>query len=237
MLEHIDLSQVLVIDIETVPQFPSFDEVPPPLAGLWEQKTAYQRKETVTAGEYYTRAGIWAEFGKIICISAGSFSFNAGITGLKLRSFFDDDEPRLLQRFISLLSKQPSTLLLCAHNGKEFDFPYLCRRMLINGIALPPQLHLWGKKPWEIPHIDTMELWKFGDYKQFTSLNLLAEIFGIPTPKDDISGEDVYRVYWQENDLGRIRKYCEKDVITTAQVLLRFKNMPPVPEHLITVVA
>lgn len=200
--------------------------MPHHFAELWDQKTKYQRHEGETAEEYYSRAGIWAEFGKIICISIGVFTKNDGKTGLRVKSFASDDEAILLQGFIDLLNKQPSSLLLCAHNGKEFDFPYLCRRMLINCMQIPKQLQISGKKPWEIPHLDTLDLWKFGDYKNYTSLNLLAAVFNIPTPKDDIAGSDVHRVYWNENNLERIKTYCQKDVITTAQLLVRFKCQP-----------
>ncbi|MEJ6978813.1 3'-5' exonuclease [Pedobacter sp. P351] len=235
MLEHIDLTQLLVLDIETAPQYPTFDEVPEIFKELWEQKTLYQRKEE-TASEYYPRAGIWAEFGKIICISVGIFTKENGISGLRIKSFFGDDECHLLSGFIALLNKQPNTLTLCAHNGKEFDFPYLCRRTLVNQLCIPEQLRISGKKPWEIHHLDTMDLWKFGDYKNYTSLNLLAAIFNIPTPKDDINGSDVHRVYWKDHDLNRIKTYCEKDVITTAQLLLKFKGLPIIDDQHISMV-
>ena len=236
MLENVDLHQVLVLDIETVPQYPSFDDVPLHFTELWAQKTQYQRKEGETAADFYSRAGIWAEFGKIVCISAGIFSHQpGGETGLKIKSFAGDDEAQILKDFSALLNKQPSTLFLCAHNGKEFDFPYICRRMLINCLPIPSQLSIRGKKPWEVNHLDTLELWKFGDYKNYTSLNLLAAVFNIPTPKDDISGSDVNKVYWQDKDLKRIVTYCQKDVITTAQLLLKFKCLPLIPEHLISI--
>lgn len=236
MLENIDLQKILVLDIETVPQYPSFDKVPNHFAELWDQKTKYQRREEESPETYYSRAGIWAEFGKIICISIGVFTKAEGKTGLRVKSFANDDEAILLKEFIALLEKQPASLLLCAHNGKEFDFPYLCRRMLINCMHIPRQLQISGKKPWEIPHLDTLDLWKFGDYKNYTSLNLLAAVFNIPTPKDDIAGSDVHRVYWQENDLNRIKVYCQKDVITTAQLLLRFKCEPLITDDQIKIV-
>lgn len=235
MLEQIDLSQLLILDIETVPQYPTFDEVPELFKALWEQKTQNQRKEE-TAAEYYPRAGIWAEFGKIICISVGIFTKENGNTKLRVKSFAGDDECKLLGDFIALLNKQPQSLTLCAHNGKEFDFPYLCRRTLINELCIPSQLRINGKKPWEINHLDTMDLWKFGDYKNYTSLNLLAAIFNIPTPKDDISGSDVHWVYWKEHDLERIKTYCQKDVITTAQLLMKFKSLPLINDEHISIV-
>lgn len=236
MLENIDLQQVMVLDIETVPQYPSFDELPIEFQQLWDQKTRFQRRDGETPAEFYVRGGILAEFGKIICISVGIFSTKTEKLNLRIKSFYGDKEKEVLQSFIDLLKKQSDTLIFCAHNGKEFDFPYLCRRMLINSLQIPVQLNLHGKKPWEIMHLDTMDLWKFGDFKNYTSLKLLAAVFGIPSPKDDIDGSMVNEVYWKENDIERIRTYCEKDVITTAQILLRFKSLALLLDEQITIV-
>lgn len=236
MVHQLDLKQILVLDIETVPQYASFDQLPENLAELWDQKTKRQRQETESAADFYSHAGIWAEFGKIICISVGIFNQQREAISLRIKSFVGRDERDLLVEFISLLNKQPSSLILCAHNGKEFDFPYLCRRMLINRLEIPSQLQISGKKPWEINHLDTMELWKFGDYKNYTSLSLLAAVFGIPTPKDDIDGSDVGRVYWQEGDLERIKTYCQKDVTTTAQLLLCLRGQELVQQEQIALV-
>ncbi len=236
MLSQVDLQQVLVLDVETVPQYASADEVPAAIMDLWAQKTQYQRREGESPEEYYHRAGIWAEFGKIVCISFGGFIRKQGEYGFRIKSIASDNEVEVLQGFIDILNKQPKELVLCAHNGKEFDFPYLCRRMLINGLNIPKQLQIAGKKPWEINHLDTMELWKFGDFKNYTSLNLLATVLGIPNPKDDIQGSDVRWVYWQEKDLKRIQTYCQKDVLTTAQILMKFKGMPSLSEELISYV-
>ena len=236
MLENIDLQQVLVLDVETVPQYPSFKELPAEYQQLWDQKTRFQRRDGETAAEFYSRGGILAEFGKIICISVGIFSKKTETLTLRVKSFYGDDEKEVIQSFIDLLNKQSDSLILCAHNGKEFDFPYLCRRMLINGLQIPVQLNIHGKKPWEIMHLDTMDLWKFGDYKNYTSLNLLAAVFNIPSPKDDIDGSMVHKVYWEDNDLERIRIYCEKDVITTAQILLKFKSLAALSKDQITIV-
>lgn len=191
MLKDVKLNNVFVIDIETVPQNENFSELPNHLKELWERKSRYQRKDQQTADEFYENAGIWAEFGKIVCISIGIYHLERKQIHLRVRSFAHDDETVVLKQFISLLNKQTKNLQLCAHNGKEFDFPYLCRRMLINGFAIPAQLQIAGKKPWEINHLDTMELWKFGDYKSYTSLNLLAAVFDLPTPKNDIDGSMV----------------------------------------------
>jgi DNA polymerase elongation subunit (family B) len=227
MLEHVDLSQLLILDIETVPQYPSYQEVP--------EIFKDQRKDE-TAEEYYPRAGIWAEFGKIVCISVGIFTRENDQTGLRVKSFASDDECKILTDFTTLLNKQPSSLILCAHNGKEFDFPYICRRTLVNQLCIPTQLRISGKKPWEINHLDTLDLWKFGDYKNYTSLNLLAAIFDIATPKDDISGSDVHWVYWKDHDLTRISTYCQKDVVTTAQLIMKFKNLPSIENDHISIV-
>lgn len=225
MLHKIHLENILFLDIETVPMHPSFDLVETHVQELWEQKTEYQRKEDYTAEEFYTRAGIWAEFGKIICISAGYFVMKGSHRQFRVTSFYGE-EPSLLQDFKNLLDlhfNKPNHLL-CAHNGKEFDFPYIARRMIINQIPLPDKLNLFGKKPWEIPHLDTMELWRFGDYKHFTSLKLLTHILGIPSPKDDIDGSQVREVYYVEKDIDRIIRYCEKDTLAVAQIFLRFRN-------------
>jgi DNA polymerase elongation subunit (family B) len=235
MLEHYDLHNLLVIDIETVPQYGTHNEVPEHFKKLWELKTQYQRKDE-SAEDYYGRAGIWAEFGKIVCISAGVFTKGKEGVGLRVKSFAGHDEKDLLGRFSSLLFSQPANLVLVAHNGKEFDFPYICRRLLINGLPFPPQLQLAGKKPWEIIHLDTMELWKFGDYKNYTSLNLLTAIFDIPTPKDDIDGSMVGHVYWNENQLERICTYCQKDVVATAQLIRRYRGEDLIKDEMITIV-
>ncbi len=234
MLEQYDLNNLMILDIETVPQYSSFDQLPEHMQKLWDHKTQYQRKDE-TAEEFYGRAGIWAEFGKIICISVGIFTKGGG-TGLRVKSFASHDEKEILINFGDLLRAQPPTLVLCAHNGKEFDFPYICRRMLINGLQIPPQLEISGKKPWEVNHLDTMELWKFGDYKNYTSLNLLTAIFNIPTPKDDIDGSMVGHVYWNENNLERISIYCQKDVIATAQLIRRYRGENLIEDDLITLI-
>lgn len=225
MLDKIDLEHILFLDIETVPQFESYGALDPITQELWETKTQYHRKDDYTAEEFYERAGIWAEFGKIICISVGFFHFRG--TGRKFRvTSFHGEEKQILIEFKNLLESHFSgrNHLLCAHNGKEFDFPYIARRMVIHGLDLPFMLKLFGKKPWEVPHLDTMELWKFGDYKHYTSLKLLAHIMGIPSPKDDIDGSQVREVYYENKDMDRIIEYCEKDTVTVAQILLRFRN-------------
>lgn len=234
MLEQYDLSNLMVLDIETVPQYSSHDQVPEHMQELWAHKIRNNRGE-ITAEDFYERAGIWAEFGKIVCISVGIF-LNGKRAGLRVKSFAGHDEKELLEDFSKMLSGQPLSLILCAHNGKEFDFPYICRRMLINGVQFPPHLQITGKKPWEIPHLDTMELWKFGDYKNYTSLSLLTAIFDIPTSKDDIDGSQVGYVYWVEDDLPRICTYCQKDVIATAQLLRRYRGENLIADDCITIV-
>jgi 3'-5' exonuclease len=223
---QIKLENILFLDIETVPQKENWQDVSETTRELFEQKTLYQRKEELTAEDFYERAGIWAEFGKIICISVGFFTPNQKERQLRVKSFYEDDETQLLIEFKNLLESHfnRNEHLLCAHNGKEFDFPYIARRMIINRVELPKKLNLFGKKPWEIPHLDTMELWKFGDYKHYSSLKLLTSILGIPSPKDDIDGSEVAKVYYEEKNLKRIVEYCEKDTIAVAQLVLRFNN-------------
>ncbi len=225
MLYKLNLEYILFLDIETVPQKQHFTELDETVQSLWEQKTQYQRKDEFTPEEFYDRAGIWAEFGKIVCISVGYFTLKGENRNFRVTSFYGE-EIKILKDFKQLLADHFSQAkhLLCAHNGKEFDFPYIARRMVIHGINLPYKLDLFGKKPWEVPHLDTMELWKFGDYKHFTSLKLLAHILGIPSPKEDMDGSMVKDVFYVENDLDRIVNYCELDVVTTAQVFLKMRN-------------
>ncbi|HLW32598.1 MAG TPA: 3'-5' exonuclease [Aequorivita sp.] len=225
MIKLLSLEHILFLDIETVPQFRTFDELDDTTKTLWELKSQYQRKEDFTPEEFYDRAGIWAEFGKIVCISVGYFVLKGDTRNFRVTSFHGD-EIKILKDFKTLLETHFNSPrhLLCAHNGKEFDFPYIARRMIINRVDIPFKLDLSGKKPWEVPHLDTMELWKFGDFKTFTSLKLMAHVLGIPSPKDDIDGSQVRDVFYEENDIDRIIHYCEKDTVTVAQVLLRLRN-------------
>lgn len=225
MIEKIRLDNILFLDIETVPEVADFNELDNEMKDLWDHKTQYQRKDEYTPEEFYERAGIWAEFGKIVCISAGYFTLKGDIRHFRVTSFFGD-EKKILRDFSNLMNNhfgQPQHLM-CGHNIKEFDIPFIARRMIINQIAIPDKLNLFGKKPWEIPHLDTLELWKFGDYKHFTALKLLTKILGIASPKDDIDGSQVGHVFYVEKDIDRIAIYCEKDVIAVAQVFLRLRR-------------
>jgi len=231
MLSNIKPEDILFLDIETVPAVSSYNMLDKTFQRLWDKKSTQFRGEEQTADEVFDRAGIYAEFGKIICISVGlikeknPFSF-------RLKSFYGDDEKSLLSEFSSMLVKfsKNKEALLCAHNGKEFDYPYIARRMIINGMIIPDLLDNSGKKPWEVKLLDTLDLWKFGDYKSYTSLNLLTAILNIPSPKDDIDGSMVARVYYDEHDIMRIVRYCEKDVLAVAQVLLKLMNLPEIKE-------
>lgn len=226
----IDFSKILFLDIETVSQKKTFDELDERMQKLWAHKAEQIGKgdEEATPESLYDRAAIYAEFGKIVCISVGFFNGDR----FRLKSFYSHDEKALLTDFADMLNKHYDSpyAQLCAHNGKEFDFPYIARRMMINGIQIPRVLQVAGKKPWETNFIDTMELWKFGDYKNYTSLDLLCAILDIPTPKDDINGSEVGRVYWQENDLERIKTYCQKDVLAIAQLMRRFNYLTLIPD-------
>jgi len=225
----IELHKIRFIDIETVPMVSDFKELPEIFQYLWDKKTANQRGEEISAEEHFNdKGGIMAEFGKIICISIGSIDNKNDKIEFKLHSLYGDDEKEILLKFGEILQKRwtnKEITHLCAHNGKEFDIPYICRRMLINKVPLPTPLQIHGKKPWDTTHLlDTMELWKFGDNKNFTSLELLATIFGVPTPKDDIDGSQVKKVYYEDKDIKRIAFYCEKDVLATARVFLALRG-------------
>ena len=232
MNTKLNFENILFLDIETVPEVENFNLLSEEKQELFAVKTQYQRKEEITPEDFYDRAGIWAEFGKIVCISVGYFTnFKTAEPKFRVTSFYGD-EPTVLKDFKNLLDKHffKPEHVLCAHNGKEFDFPFIARRMIIHQISLPEKLNLFGKKPWEIPHLDTMELWKFGDYKHYTSLKLLTSILGIPSPKDDICGSEVGDVFYKEKNIERIITYCEKDTIAIAQLLLRFNNQPLIEE-------
>lgn len=231
-----NFNNILFLDIETVSQYESYQHMPDDWKELWDLKAQFliRNREEENFESVYHRAGIYAEFGKIICISCGCLQGAAEDRKLVIKSYSGHDEKSLLTEFADMLQKwsNESDKFLCAHNGKEFDYPYLCRRMVINGIEIPEALKISGRKPWEIRHLDSMEMWKFGDYKNYTSLRLLAKVLGIPSPKDDIDGSQVNGVYWLEKDIDRIVNYCQKDVITLTQVMLRFHCMPQIkPEN------
>lgn len=232
-INTIKLNKVLFLDIETVPQTYQFADVDEKTKELFESKTRFMQKDDKSYTDLYNeRAGIYAEFGKIVCISVGFVVESSTGKQMRMKSFYHEDEETLLKQFKGLLEEHYNSPyhILCGHNAKEFDFPYICRRMLIHGITLPEALNIAGKKPWEINHLDTMELWKFGDFKAYTSLALLCHVFKIPTPKDDISGADVARVFYEEKDLERIKVYCEKDVVALIQLFLKMRGEALVEE-------
>jgi DNA polymerase elongation subunit (family B) len=235
MLKDIKTETILFLDIETVPAYAEYADVPPAFQKLWDLKARYIKKEKESDGpaELYRNAGIYAEFGRIICISAGFLRGNV----FRIKSFSGHDEKQLLEEFSGLVVKHfnKKDSLLCAHNGKEFDFPFIGRRMLVHGLPVPAILDLAGKKPWEVKLLDTMELWKFGDFKSYTSLSLLSAVFDIPTPKDDIDGSMVYNVYYKEKNMMRIVKYCQKDVLTVAQILLRMQGRPLIRDEQVVI--
>lgn len=242
MLNHIVLRNLLVLDIETVPVVPELKSLSPEMQDAWELKEGRHRPEEEVPQQYFfNRAGIFAEFGKIICISAGVFleDKDTGKLNFRIKSFAGKKEKAVLEAFIELLNlhyNKPDIHGLAGHNIKEFDVPYLCRRILVNSLILPKILDISGRKPWEVNFVDTLNLWKFGDYKNYTSLSLLSSLFGLPTPKDDINGSEVGTVFWHQEDLDRIVRYCQKDVLAVAQLLLRFKGMPILEEEDVTIV-
>ena len=219
-------NNILFLDIETVSQYETYNHLPEDWKELWSLKAQMllRNKETETTETIYERAGIYAEFGKIVCISCGCLQGQGEDKKLIIKSFCNTDEKKLLKEFADMLNRwaTDNQKFLCAHNGKEFDYPYICRRMVINGVSIPEVMQIAGRKPWDVRHLDTMEFWKFGDYKSYTSLKLLAKVLDIPSPKDDIDGSQVNTVYWMEKDIDRIVTYCQKDVLTLTQVLLRF---------------
>jgi 3'-5' exonuclease len=232
-----DIANILFLDIETVSAYPTFDQVPEVFQDLWRHKaeslvkTEEGLSEEALAASYQDRAAIYAEYGKIMCISVGAVYRDADKQlRVRLKSFAGDDERQILLDFSEMMNQyyqNPAKHGICGHNIKEFDVPYICRRMVVNNLPFPALLDLEGKKPWETLHlIDTMEMWKFGDRKSYTSLKTLAAVLDFPSPKDDIDGSMVGRVYWQEKDTERISLYCEKDVLATIQCYLRLRRQP-----------
>jgi 3'-5' exonuclease len=228
-MQNLRLENLLLIDIETVSEHPTFNELTEDWKHLWEEKVQRQLPENITAAEFYPqRAAVMAEFSKVVCISVGYFKKEGNAVRLRVKSFYGDDEKLLLQDFIAALQKMESNnnkWSFTGHNIKEFDIPFICRRLLIMGLSIPPFLDFQNMKPWETNMIDTFQYWRFGDYKHFTSLKLLAAALNVPSPKDDIDGSMVGDVYWKEKNLQRIVTYCQKDVVTTANIVLRFKNL------------
>ena len=238
MLQNINYNKILFFDIETVPLTYEFKDLEERAQGLWDRKTRFlQERDNLSPDELYEKAGIYAEFGKVVCISMGFVLQKEGETQIRVKSIANKNEKILLQEYIDLLNSYYNSpdFLFCAHNGKEFDIPFLCRRILINGLKLPFILNVAGKKPWEIKHLDTMELWKFGDFKNYTSLDLLTYIFNIPTPKDDMDGSQVAKVFYEEKNLDRIIHYCEKDVIATIQLFRKYQGDSIIDEEFIQI--
>ena len=233
MLRNLNIEEVLFLDIETVPLAPEYAELTEKWKELWEHKMQFQITNGEPVENLYERAGIYAEFGRISCISAGYVTYRKGEMFFRVKSFYDDDEKKLIRNFFNAWDKfsRAGKRRLCAHNGQEFDFPYIARRALVNNLNLPKILDIAGSKPWEIKDqlIDTLQLWKFGDYKHYTSLSLLCELFNIPTPKDDIDGSQVAKIYWEENDIDRIIRYCEKDTLAVANLMLKYKGDKIIP--------
>jgi predicted PolB exonuclease-like 3'-5' exonuclease len=230
------MENILFLDIETVPHQDSYKALDARWKSLWNHKASFLARNNETPEELYPRAGIYAEFGKIVCISVGYLVKKGRDLNLRVKSFAGDNEKELLEEFVHLLKTNFNSMnhYLCAHNGKEFDYPYLCRRILINELKLPRILDLAGKKPWDVRHIDTMQLWKFGDYKAYTSLDLMAALFNLPSPKDGVDGSMIYELYYKSNDLDRIKEYCQKDVSTLVSIYLRMNNLPALTEEQVT---
>lgn len=228
------LEKILFLDLETVKITHHFTELQERLRKQWERKSVFLNRDgTKMPDELYNdRGGIYAEFGKICVIGLGFIKIENGVPHLRVKSLAGHDEKALLQEFIKIVEHfNPKELQLCAHNGREFDFPFLSRRMLINSLPLPEALNMAGKKPWEIKHLDTLDLWKFGDYKHYTSLELLAALFEIPSSKDDIDGSMVDSLYYKDGDVERIAKYCIQDVVVTTQLYLRLSGFNLIAEE------
>lgn len=240
VLHTVALDQLLLLDIETTPLTASFNHLSDELQRLWLEKNTKTAPDSENGEEAYAeKAGLYAEFGRIVCISAGFFYTENGHYQLRIKSFAGENEQMVLEGFMDLVQKffiKFPRFQFAGHNIREFDIPYLCRRALINGIGLPAPMQVNNFKPWESPMLDTLQIWRFGEFRNYTSLKLLAAVLGIPTPKDDIDGSMVGKVFWEEKNLPRIVEYCQKDVLTVAQLLLKFKGLPLLPKEAVSFV-
>ncbi len=230
-----EISRVLFLDIETARSHYSLKDMGTGMQEMWRHKANNLKGEVGNSPEerYINRAAIYAEFGKVVCISFGLVYWQEGKAHLKVKSFYGEDESKILQDFKELLNDKLDGWKLCAHNGKEFDFPFLGRRYLINQLEPPRVLQVQGKKPWEVPYLDTMDLWRFGDYKNYTRLELLCHVFEVPSPKEEVDGSQVGELFWEQKEWEKIARYCERDVIATVQVFLRFCVLPLIEEEAI----
>lgn len=229
------IHEILFLDIETVSQYKDYDELPERFKQIWSKKSQIVAKEADPERNYFDKSAIYAEYGKVIVIGIGLIHYQNGEAKLRIKAFASDDEYQLLSDFVQFVSDNKFIKRLCAHNGKEFDFPYLCRRMLVNKIKLPPILKISNLKPWEIPHLDTLEMWKFGDWKNYTSLETLATVFDIPTSKNDIDGSLVNKYYYEHKALNRIADYCKNDVLVLVQLYLNLIQLQPIESKNVTI--
>jgi predicted PolB exonuclease-like 3'-5' exonuclease len=221
------ITNVLFLDIETVPITYQYKDLTDSEKELWNKKWMFSKENKPE--ELYAKAGVYAEFSKIVCIGLGYYNYS----NFRVKAITGETERELLNEFTKIISQNfnKEEHFYCAHNGKEFDFPFLCRRMIINWVEIPKRLQLQGLKPWDVKHLDTMELWRFGDIKNFTSLNLLAHTLNIPSPKDEMDGSMVSKVYYEEKDIEKIKTYCLKDVVTLARVYQRLTGQEPVKDE------
>lgn len=221
-MSQVKLNNILFLDIETAPLTYKYKDLNSIDKELWDKKWSYNPDNNPE--EFYTKAGVYAEFSRVVCIGLGYYNGKE----FRVKAISNKSEKILLEEFCEIVKTyfNKAEHVFCAHNGKEFDYPFLSRRMVVNGVAFPKNFQLQGKKPWEVKHLDTMEMWRFGDVKNFTSLNLLAHIFNIPSPKDDMDGSMVSKVYYEEKNIDKIKKYCLKDVVTLARVYQKYTNQP-----------
>ncbi len=239
-MQQLPIENLFLMDIETVSQAADFDILNDEWKELWTEKSLKSLPPEMSVEEHYAkRAAIFAEFAKVICISTGYFRKEGDEWQLRIKSFYSENEKEVLENFSKMLTQiqtKNSKWIFTGHNIKEFDIPFLCRRMIVNNVEIPSIMDFQNMRPWETPSLDTLHLWRFGDYKHYISLKLLAATLGVPSPKDDIDGSKVGEVFWRENDLPRIVTYCQKDVVTVGNIILRFKNLPLLKEEQVVVV-
>lgn len=234
-----EVAKIVFFDLETASEYESLDQLAlnkPKMAELWSKRCEYLRsrfeenKDMTDEQLYEAKAALTPEFARIVCATFGRVTFIGEDPNVIIKSYCSEHEDEVLDGIQKVFDKFAS-LKFSGHNIKRFDIPMMCKRLLIHGRSLPKGLQIQNLKPWEMPFIDTSEVWSFGAWQEgFVSLELLVTAIGLETPKGDIKGEDVSRVFWQDGDTHRIAEYCQRDVFAGIQALLKLSGLPVVEE-------
>ena len=228
-----DIHKLLFVDIETVgvdEDLDSLHHTNPKLSKVWEEtgwdyfKRKYSEDSELSSNQMFVkRAALLPEFGKIVCISVG-FIVPSGET--KLDSFYGDEKNILISTSELLNRVDKLGFVICGHNVKNFDLPYIAKRMLINNIPVPKILPNYTIKPWESRVLDTKEVWGFNSFGGLSSLNLVCTSLGLETSKEgEVNGSNMHKYYYDSNNIEKIKNYCEEDVKCTINLVKKLKKL------------